>query len=214
MEVVLKNADEGTLETLDLSTGEFKMPKSKCNEISSRLHTASYLKDKFSISHNGYHQLSMISDLPNSSQIKKCPTYLNAQFDIQDAPEGIVWVQQRIKPRLHLFLTNIAKNAIESNTPLSSTIRIKLTGDGTQIGRGLSIVNFAFTILEEEETAMSVRGNHCIAILKVSESYDELYNGLKNKIDEARDLDCITVGSGGSRGGSKGSMEPPFWLQL
>ena len=109
---------------MDLSTGEFKMPKSKCNEISSRLHTASYLKDKFSISHNGYHQLSMISDLPNSSQIKKCPTYLNAQFDIQDAPEGIVWVQQRIKPRLHLFLTNIAKNAIESNTPLSSTIRI------------------------------------------------------------------------------------------
>ena len=113
-----------------------------------------------------------------------------------------------------MFLTNIAKNAIESDKPLPSTIRIKLTGDGTQIGRGLSIVNFAFTILEEEETAMSVRGNHCIAILKVSESYDELYNGLKNIIDEARDLDCITVGSGGSRGGSKGSMEPPFWLQL
>ena len=194
VKVVLKNTDKGTLETLDLSTGEFKASKRNCNEIDSRLHTALYLKDKFSISHKGYHQLSMISDLPNSNQIKECTTYLNGQFDIHDAPEGVIGVQQKIKPRLHLFLTNMAKKAIESDKPLPNTIRIKLTGDGTQIGRGLNIVNFAFTILDEEETAMSARGSHCIAILKVSESYDNLCSGLKNIIDEARDLDCISVG--------------------
>ena len=193
-EVVLKNADEGTLETLNLSTGEF-IPKVDYNKISSKVHTALYLKDKFSISHNGYHELSMISDLPNFSQVKQCITDLNARFDIQDASEGIVGVQQRIKPRLHLFLTNMAKIAKENDKPLPNTIRIKLTGDGTQIGRGLSIVNVAFTILEEGGMAMSVRGNHCVAILKIPESnHDKLYQGLKPIIDEARDLDCITVG--------------------
>ena len=41
---------------------------------------------------------------------------------------------------------------------------------------------------------MSVRGNHCISILKVSESNcDELLCGLKDIINEARDLQCITV---------------------
>ena len=89
----------------------------------------------------------------------------------------------------------MVNKAKENDNPLPNAIHIKLTGDGTQISRGLNIVNFAFTILEEEEQAMSVRGNHCIAILKISESdYDELFRGLKDIIDEARDLRCITVG--------------------
>ena len=41
---------------------------------------------------------------------------------------------------------------------------------------------------------MSVRGSHCIAILKVSEAnYDELLSGLKDIINEARDLQCVAV---------------------
>ena len=94
----------------------------------------------------------LISDLPNSNQLKQCTADLNARFDIQDAPEGIVGVQQKIKPRLHLLLTNMVKNAKDNDKPLPNTIRIKLTGDGTQISRGLSVVNFAFTILEESHS--------------------------------------------------------------
>lgn len=181
------------METLDVSTGEFTK-NSSCNNISGSVHTALYLKDKFSISNSGYHQLSMISDLPNSTQVKKCTTNLNSQFEIQDAPEGIVGVQQKIKPRLQLLLSNMIKNAEQNDKPLPKTIRVKLTGDGTQIGRGLNVVNVAFSILEEEEIVMSVRGSHCIAILKVSEAnYDELLSGLKDIINEARDLQCVAV---------------------
>ena len=57
-------------------------------------------------------------------------------------------------------------------------IRIKLTGDGTRIARGLNIVKFAFTILEE---GSSVLGNHPMAIMKVPETYDELINRLMNE---------------------------------
>ena len=35
------------------------------------------------------------------------------------------------------------------------------------------MVNFAFTILEEGSRAQSVLGNHTVAIMKVSETYDE-----------------------------------------
>ena len=46
-------------------------------------------------------------------------------------------------------------------------IKVKLTGDGTNIGKHLHVVNFAFTILDEGDAAYSASGNHCIAILKV-----------------------------------------------
>ena len=78
---------------------------------------------------------------------------------------------------------------------MADVIRVKLTGDRTQIARGLTVVNFAFTILEEPgQKAMSVGGNHSIAILKVKESdYDELFSSLSDIIQEAKDLQCITV---------------------
>ena len=51
--------------------------------------------------------------------------------------------------------------------------RIKLTGDGTQIGRELKVINFAFTIIQEGKKALSVAGNYSLAILQTGESYDD-----------------------------------------
>ena len=56
-------------------------------------------------------------------------------------------------------------NTQGNNVP--SCFHVKLTGDGTQIGRGFTIVNFAFTVLEEGEKAHSSAG---IIIFKVCES--------------------------------------------
>ena len=38
-------------------------------------------------------------------------------------------------------------------------------------------------------------GNHVVAILKVSESYEELLAGLENICEEAKDLNVITIKS-------------------
>ena len=65
----MKNADEGTYEVLDLSTSSFECRTD--GKLSEDMHTALYLKDKLSISDAGYHELSMISDLPSSSQFKQ-----------------------------------------------------------------------------------------------------------------------------------------------
>lgn len=188
----MKNADEGTYEVLDLSTGSFESKSD--NKLSGDMHTALYLKDKLAISNAGYHELSMISNLPSSSQIHKCTKQLNAQYEIQNAPSGIVGVQQSLKAQLQFVLTCMVNNAELNGTQFPDTIRVKLTGDGTQIAKGFSVVNFAFTLLEEGEKAMSVRGNHSLAILKVSESNDnELFCALTDIIKEARNLNCISV---------------------
>ena len=70
---------------------------------------------------------------------------------------------------------------------------MKLTGDGTQIARGFTVVNFAFTILEEDELVCSAKGNHSIGIFKVSENYDDLVAALKDFIEEAKDFEVVTV---------------------
>ena len=49
---------------------------------------------------------------------------------------------------------------------------------------GLLKVNFAFTILN---LAHSASGNHTVATMKVSETYDELINGLQDICREAKD---------------------------
>ena len=77
---------------------------------------------------------------------------------------------------------------------IPETICVKLTGDGTQISRGFNLINFAFTVLEEGNKAMSVKGNHSLAILKISEANDdELFCALRDIIEEARNLNCVSV---------------------
>ena len=70
-------------------------------------------------------------------------------------------------------------NKQQTGKNVPSSFRVKLTGDGTQIGRGFTVVNVAFTMLEEGEKAHSAAGNHCIGIFKVCESdYNALYEAL------------------------------------
>ena len=72
-------------------------------------------------------------------------------------------------------------------------VRVKLTGDGTNIGKRLHVVNFGFTILDEGELAYSAAGNHCIAIFKETEDYDSLKTALQDIVAEVESLKTIRV---------------------
>ena len=71
-------------------------------------------------------------------------------------------------------------------------MRVKLTGDGTNIGKHLH-VNFAFTLLDEGDLACSAAGNHCIAIFKEAESYESVKLCLQDIIQDIKDLNKISV---------------------
>lgn len=83
-----------------------------------------------------------------------------------------------------MLLTHIIHNFRENRAKIPDILHVKLTGNGTQIARGLTVVNFAFTILKEPgQKAISVGGNHSIAILKVKESdFHELFHSLSDII--------------------------------
>ena len=50
------------------------------------------------------------------------------------------------------------------------TIKVKLSGDGTNIGKRVTVVNFTFTILNRKELAMGEKGNYVLAIVKTTET--------------------------------------------
>ena len=55
---------------------------------------------------------------------------------------------------------------------LTTLIKITLSGDGTNIGKRINVVNITSTILNEKKTAMGEKGNYILAVLKVTESYE------------------------------------------
>ena len=73
------------------------------------------------------------------------------------------------------------------------TVRVKLSGDGTNIGKRLHVVNFGFTLLDEGCKAWSCEGNHCLAIIKQPEKYEAMKNALGDVIDQVERLKFVTV---------------------
>ena len=134
--IELKNIETGKHELIDLTTGKITKV---CTEekVNDTLHSTLYVKDKYSIADAGYHELSMLSDLPCCSQIKKLKHDLNSHYDIRKAPGDIIGTQQSLRTRLLPRLTNIVQNTTEENAP--SCFHVKLTGDGTQIACGFSV---------------------------------------------------------------------------
>lgn len=55
-----------------------------------KLHTSPYVKDRFAVSHEVCYELSMISNLPNLSKVKKLT---KSQFCISNCPNNITGVQ-------------------------------------------------------------------------------------------------------------------------
>lgn len=164
----LENIDTGCVEVLDVQNGTLSVRSHSSNVVaeSDKVHKALLVKDKCAISNNAFHELSMVSDLPSSSQIKRLAYELNKTYCICPSPNGIVGVQQSLKERLSLRLTELIRKFEADAKPVPTTFRVKLTGDGTQIARGLTVVNIAFTILEEGSWSRSASGNHSLSIMK------------------------------------------------
>ena len=76
---------------------------------------------------------------------------------------------------------------------LQNHIRIKLSADGTQVGRKLHVINITFTMLNEGHKARSDSGNHLIAILQAPEKYEHLKCGLSHICKEVESTSSLDV---------------------
>ena len=70
-------------------------------------------------------------------------------------------------------------------------IQVKLTGDGTNIGRSVHVVNIAFTLLNDQSSVSSPHGNHSLAIFKIAEDYNSLKLALDDILKEASELKTV-----------------------
>lgn len=70
-------------------------------------------------------------------------------------------------------------------------VHVKLSGDGTNIGKRLHVVNFTFTLLEERSHVHSFEGNHTLVIFKEDEKYEQLKLALEDVGKEVEELDVI-----------------------
>lgn len=145
-----------------------------------------YAKEKFRISDA---ELSMLYPmLPRTCQLKKRMNVLNEQWVIFRTPEGSIGVQQSLKKQLADRVEYLLRVNPENSTfRLSKVIQVKLTGDGTNIGK-LHVVVFGFTIPEPGMCAKSAAGNHPVCILKNKDDYEQLQLGLSDILCEISEI--------------------------
>ena len=184
------NKDTGKQEVLDLTTGSFSTAThTETMESDNKLKSGLYVKGKFSLPDEGYHELALLSrDLPRIYRLKNLTKELNSKYSIFPTPSDDLGVQQKLQDRLLIFLPKISTQYDQ--------VRIKLSGDGTRVGRSRHVVNFPFIFIDEKN-ASSVTGNHSLAILKTSEKYDEPASSLQDVLSEASNLQTIEYFLGG-----------------
>lgn len=66
-----------------------------CSTKGDSVRSVLYTKDKFSVSNEAFHELSVVSNLLNSSQIRSLTCTLNDDFNIRSTPIGVVGVQRK-----------------------------------------------------------------------------------------------------------------------
>lgn len=128
--VEVENIENHSRETFDIQNGTFStVDNENIEPDSDKQRLALYVKDKFYLSDEAYHEMSLLSkDIPRLYKIKELTKGLNSTFDIVHSPDGVTGVQQSLKSRLVARL-----NSLQSLSP-SDVIKVKLTGDGTAIG--------------------------------------------------------------------------------
>ena len=169
------------LET-ELSSTVSPAPTNK-PEISTK---ALYIKDKFAIPDRTYRELSLLtSDLPSHHQLKQLSKEIDSTTQITSPPEGIIGVQQKFRDRLITRLNHMLKKT----GTLPNKLLIILSGDGTNIARSMHVINFTFTVLNDVPEATTT--NHTLAILKATESYNELRTGLSDLTEEMEEMQQI-----------------------
>ena len=89
-------------------------------------------------------------------------------------PFGTLGLQQSLRERLCICVAHLLEVCGADGDLLQD--HVKLSGDGTNIGKWLHVVKFTFTLLEEGSHAHSSQGNHILAVLKEPEKYDTLKN--------------------------------------
>ena len=160
-----------------------------------RIHMILFVKDRFNVSGEAYHQMAQVCKaMPRYYKLKNRIAQLNRQWNLKPTPNGTCGIQQSLEERLKLRVQHLHKVAsLDAPFHQQKLLRVKLSGDGTNIGKHLHVINITFTLLDEGSLAYSAEGNHALAIIKEQENYASLQNALEDISEEVRRLTALEI---------------------
>ena len=92
-----------------------------------------HLKDKFNISNEAWHEIAMTANgVPDTYSIKKRINELNSKWNLKPSPGDAEGVQLGFAETLQEHIVRLQQTGEIKN---GETIKIKLSGDGTNIGK-------------------------------------------------------------------------------
>ena len=128
-------------------------------------------------------------DLPSKYSIKKRIELLNTQWNVFPTPGTVDGVQMKLKDSLMEQTCRLLKDKKLNNC---NSLKIKVSSDGTRIGKRLQLLNITYTIINEGNIAMSGKGNYVLAVIKTKDDYTSIRDSLSDLRDEMKKLDSIT----------------------
>jgi hypothetical protein len=103
-----------------------------------------YIKNKFDISNEAWDELAMKSEeFPSLSKLIKHIKTINNRWNITETPGNVEAVQIGFRESLLENIQKLEKAGLLKN---GDTMKIKVSGDGTNIGKRLGVVNITYTI--------------------------------------------------------------------
>ncbi len=107
--IEILNVDTGNHEMLQIKNAMFSHNKdNSVKSVGGELHSSLYIKDKFCISDEAFHETCMLPSLPKSGQVKRLAHKMNSKYEILNTPNGTIGVQQSLKSRIEIRMPYLA----------------------------------------------------------------------------------------------------------
>ncbi|CAB4007697.1 Hypothetical predicted protein [Paramuricea clavata] len=160
------------------------LPTEEQQKIQETLH----IMDKFCISDASYHELSCCpggDELPRSYLIKQCKEGLNKLIYIERTPGEANGAALNFQDELRVVIEGMIQ---ADETLKDAHFKVKISGDGAKMTRLTNFIIISFSILNAEDTVMSSKGNHTVAVIKGHEDYALLKESCSKIFDDINKL--------------------------
>ncbi len=151
-----------------------------------KIQQLAYILDHFGVSDTFYHELHMLIDgVPDSKLIAQGRTDMSKIFEIHRVPGGKDGAFISFKGEL-MRLANV--NNIED---LPRSTKVAFGGDGAQMSKVSSFVNFSFRLIDEHASPQKT-----VAIIKCPEKYEDLETTcapLLKEVNECVEADVVQL---------------------
>ncbi len=178
--IVIKNSNSNEDTAFSL---KFLTDAASVAEVSNRIKTSKadvdkciYFKDKITMADHKYHAfkngMELKTQMASLKAIRKRKAEISTYTEINEFSNGYyIKPVKLIKLRILKFLNALSNEALLRN----NKIQIKLSCDGTQLSRNVTIINFVFSIINEGKKASTASGNYRIGAFRIlKENYEAI----------------------------------------